>query len=111
MHSRSPHPIVELTAATPDGPNDEKGPEHIETNTVEGGGSQASRALSTAFPASTAAMKRNARIRFATLCWSMCLAGWNDGTTGPLLPRIQSVYHVGLSLDSGWTVDTTLLVG
>ena len=38
-----------------------------------------------------------ARIQFATLCWTLFLAGWNDGTTGPLLPRIQEVYHVTLS--------------
>lgn len=35
-----------------------------------------------------------ANLQFFTLCWTLFLAGWNDGTTGPLLPRIQSVYHV-----------------
>ena len=40
--------------------------------------------------------KRTADIQFATLCWTLLLAEWNDGTTGPLLPRIQSVYHVRL---------------
>jgi hypothetical protein len=35
-----------------------------------------------------------ARIRFITLCWTLFLAGWNDASTGPLLPRIQEVYHV-----------------
>lgn len=34
------------------------------------------------------------RIQFAALCWTLFLAGWNDGTTGPLLDRIQAVYHV-----------------
>lgn len=34
-------------------------------------------------------------IQFLTLCWTLFLAGWNDGTTGPLLPRMQSNYHVG----------------
>ena len=38
-----------------------------------------------------------ARIQFASLCWTLFLSGWNDGTTGPLLPRIQEVYHVTLS--------------
>lgn len=37
-----------------------------------------------------------ARVQFSALCWCMFLAGWNDGTTGPLLPRIQEVYHVCL---------------
>lgn len=101
-HSRTPHAIVELTAVNSDRADDGKGKEYVETDAVEAGGSQVDRALpSTTFPASTAAMKRKSRIRFATLCWSMCLAGWNDGTTGPLLPRIQSVYHVGVSPNSG----------
>ena len=52
---------------------------------------------STAVSAFTPAMRRKARIQFITLCWTLFLAGWNDGTTGPLLPRIQSVYHVRFS--------------
>lgn len=27
-------------------------------------------------------------------CWCLFLAGWNDGSTGPLLPAIQEHYHV-----------------
>lgn len=34
------------------------------------------------------------RVQFATLCWSIIVTGWNDGSTGPLIPRIQSVYGV-----------------
>lgn len=44
-------------------------------------------------------LKRKLQIHFATMCSSLFLAGWNDGTTGPLLPRIQEVYHVRLT----WT--------
>ena len=40
------------------------------------------------------AKKWKAHVQFATLCLSLFMAGWNDGTTGPLLPRIQEVYHV-----------------
>ncbi|KAF9010235.1 MFS general substrate transporter, partial [Cyathus striatus] len=36
-------------------------------------------------------------IQFCTLCWTLFLAGWNDGTLGPLLPRIQEVYGVHAS--------------
>lgn len=32
--------------------------------------------------------------QFASLCWAFYVAGWNDGTTGTLLPRIQSHYEV-----------------
>lgn len=35
-----------------------------------------------------------ARLHFAAICWCFFLQGWNDGTAGPLLPRMQSVYHV-----------------
>jgi len=41
-----------------------------------------------------------ARIQFITLCWTLFLAGWNDGSTGPLLPRIQQVYQVGFAMVS-----------
>ncbi|PPQ65344.1 hypothetical protein CVT26_000057 [Gymnopilus dilepis] len=41
-----------------------------------------------------------ARIQFLSLCWTLFLAGWNDGSTGPLLPRIQEVYHVGFTIVS-----------
>jgi hypothetical protein len=40
---------------------------------------------------------RTARFQFLTLCWTLFLAGWNDASTGPLLPRIQQVYHVRFS--------------
>lgn len=46
--------------------------------------------------AQTEAQRLRARIQFATLCWTLYLAGWNDGSTGPLLPRIQKVYNVGV---------------
>ncbi|KAJ3538632.1 hypothetical protein NM688_g6488 [Phlebia brevispora] len=43
---------------------------------------------------------KTARIQFATLCCALYLVGWNDGTTGPLLPRIQSNYQVGYAVVS-----------
>ncbi|KAJ6473307.1 MFS general substrate transporter [Mycena vulgaris] len=41
-----------------------------------------------------------ARIQLVTLCWTLGLAGWNDGSLGPLIPRIQEVYHVGFTIVS-----------
>ncbi|KAF5389302.1 hypothetical protein D9757_003451 [Collybiopsis confluens] len=32
-------------------------------------------------------------LQLGALYWCLFLAGWNDGSTGPLLPRIQEVYH------------------
>ena len=68
----------------------------IESNPVEGPQYSGTRAASpqVTFAASTPASRRKARIQFATVCWALFLAGWNDGSTGPLLPRMQSVYHV-----------------
>lgn len=34
------------------------------------------------------------RIQFATLTFTLFFAGWTDGTTGPLLPRMQANYNV-----------------
>ena len=39
--------------------------------------------------------RRRHLIHYVTLCWCFFLEGFNDGSTGPLLPRIQSVYNVG----------------
>ncbi|KAM5542669.1 hypothetical protein V8D89_003630 [Ganoderma adspersum] len=52
-------------------------------------------------PAISAAQKavyrRKFLISFVTLCFSFFLEGWNDGTVGPLLPRIQSYYNLGFA--------------
>ena len=42
--------------------------------------------------------KWNSIIQFLVLCWSVWLIGWNDGSTGPLLPRIQDNYQVPKSI-------------
>ncbi len=42
----------------------------------------------------TPAMKRKAWFQFTTLCLSIYVSGWNDGALGPMLPRLQAVYHV-----------------
>ena len=38
-----------------------------------------------------------ARAQFLALCLSMFVMGWTDGSTGPLLPRIQVFYYVSWS--------------
>lgn len=42
----------------------------------------------------TSKQRHNGWIQFLTLCWCIYLVGWNDGSTGPLLPRIQEYYGV-----------------
>ncbi|KIY71830.1 MFS general substrate transporter [Cylindrobasidium torrendii FP15055 ss-10] len=33
-------------------------------------------------------------LQFSAVCWVKMLGGWNDGTSGPLIPRLQEHYHV-----------------
>jgi hypothetical protein len=40
--------------------------------------------------------ERVARAQFLALCWALFVVGWTDGSTGPLLPRIQTFYGVSL---------------
>ena len=46
----------------------------------------------------TPAMRRKEWIQFSALCSAIFVCGWNDGTIGPLLPRLQEVYHVSLGI-------------
>ncbi|KAJ7593905.1 major facilitator superfamily domain-containing protein [Mycena floridula] len=39
--------------------------------------------------------QRKSLIQFGAICISMFLIGWSDGSSGPLLPRMQENYHVG----------------
>jgi hypothetical protein len=41
----------------------------------------------------TPRQKRTSLIQLAALSWCLFNLGWNDGTPGPLLPRMQAVYH------------------
>ncbi|KAH7918670.1 MFS general substrate transporter [Leucogyrophana mollusca] len=50
--------------------------------------------------AATTSHHLRAHIQLATLCFFLYLEGWNDGTNGPLLPRIQKVYNVGYAVVS-----------
>ena len=45
-------------------------------------------------PAQRREHKRKNLVNFATLCTIIFFEGWNDGTTGPLLPRVQEYYNV-----------------
>ena len=47
--------------------------------------------------ASLKTQKIRGRIQLTALCWSFFLLGWNDSSTGPLLPRMTEAYQVGIS--------------
>ncbi|KAJ7601086.1 major facilitator superfamily domain-containing protein [Mycena floridula] len=51
---------------------------------------------------------RAERIQFATICGSIIVAGWNDASYGPLLPRIQQVYGIGYTTVSLLFVSATI---
>lgn len=42
------------------------------------------------------ALRMKSRVHFGALCYCFFLEGWNDGSTGPLLPSIQKHYGVCL---------------
>lgn len=45
-------------------------------------------------PALEAVYRRKSLVHFLALCSCMFVNGWNDATTGPMLPRIQEKYNV-----------------
>ena len=49
-------------------------------------------------PIATPAMRRRGWVQFSALCFTIYVSGWNEGTLGPLLPRLQEVNHVGLQI-------------
>jgi hypothetical protein len=71
-------------------PEDRPQLNHLEVK----GDMQASKEATT--PPQTSKQLLAERIQFAALRWSVIVTGWNDGSTGPLLPRIQVVYGVRL---------------
>ncbi|KIY70497.1 MFS general substrate transporter [Cylindrobasidium torrendii FP15055 ss-10] len=48
----------------------------------------------------TKAQHRASLVQFCTLCFAFFLEGWNDGTTGPLLPVMQEYYGIGYTIVS-----------
>ncbi|GJJ15711.1 hypothetical protein Clacol_009989 [Clathrus columnatus] len=51
-------------------------------------------------PTEFAKVKRRENFQFAALCIPLFLGGYNDGSTGPLLPTIQKTYHVSFAIVS-----------
>ncbi|KAG8773969.1 hypothetical protein FRC12_002212 [Ceratobasidium sp. 428] len=43
----------------------------------------------------TAEESRREKVALAVVSWTQFMAGWNDGTLGPLIPRIQNYYGIG----------------
>lgn len=45
-------------------------------------------------PSLAAVYRKKSLVHFLALCGCMFVNGWNDATTGPMLPRIQEKYNV-----------------
>ncbi|CUA68525.1 Metal transporter Nramp4 [Rhizoctonia solani] len=78
LHYDPRHESVEMTVIN----------RHAEVDHVE----------STESPAKTvhsddAAAHRREMIAVGAVCWTQFMAGWNDGTLGPLIPTIQEHFH------------------
>lgn len=77
--------------------------EHIEMTTITSRADKSDEAVENPVQQLEITLPRTKRqenaekIQFAALCWCLFLTGWNDASTGPLLPRIQDVYHVRLT--------------
>lgn len=52
-------------------------------------------------PVLAAVYRRKSLVHFVALCGCMFVNGWNDATTGPMLPRIQEKYDVRINLSGG----------
>ncbi|KAG9102908.1 hypothetical protein FRC06_000827 [Ceratobasidium sp. 370] len=79
----------------------------IEMNTLEprGAGSALAASRGTDIPAWNMSPKKE-WTAIAVCCACLFLAGWNDATTGPLLPAIQSHYRINFTVVSMLFVST-----
>lgn len=59
-------------------------------------------------PTELSRQQQRAIVHFTAVCFAMFLNGWNDGTTGPLLPVMQSFYHLNFTLVSLIFVTNTI---
>ncbi|CAE6464179.1 unnamed protein product [Rhizoctonia solani] len=85
LHHDSRHENVEMTVFNRS---------HIEMNSVDSPKSAEDSS------SSDAAAHRREMIAMAAVCWTQFMAGWNDGTLGPLIPIIQEHFHIGFMVVS-----------
>ncbi|GJE94799.1 MFS general substrate transporter [Phanerochaete sordida] len=104
LRARSPHPP--LSPQPSRGSFDKGGDLELAQLGPTKGAPSASASISggdtpTAEPVEAAKISKwTGHIQFLSLCFTLFVAGWNDGTTGPLLPVMQSHYHVNYTIVS-----------
>lgn len=64
------------------------------TASVRGDDSEGSSAVRNRTQTISPKARKRLEVQYACLCFALFLAGWNDGTNGPLIPRIQRYYNV-----------------
>jgi hypothetical protein len=92
-HVPSPHPSIELRRVKH---------AHAESDTqdvagVRGADSEGSSTGRDLAQSVSPGARKRLEVQYACLCFALFLAGWNDGTNGPLIPRIQRYYNVSPS--------------
>ncbi|KAF8734169.1 tetracycline resistance protein, partial [Rhizoctonia solani] len=55
------------------------------------------------------AAHRKEMIAMAAVCWTQFMAGWNDGTLGPLIPTIQEHFHANWVYDCFYALRVRML--
>ena len=89
-HISSPSPSIELNRVKhADAEPDTKGVVGVQGEDLERSSTKKTRAQ-------TDSLKKRKRleVQYGCLCLALFLAGWNDGTNGPLIPRIRDHYNV-----------------
>ena len=98
MASSAVETVTVPATSTLKGPGDDTGLDSIQLTTLEPASKSSGVTvdpLEDQGPApSEKGLFTKTNLHFGALCWCLFLAGWNDGTIGPLLPRVQGVYDV-----------------
>ena len=89
-HVPSPRPSIELRRIK----HANSGSGTKDTGSVRGDNSEGFSALTNPAQMISPKTRKWLEVQYACLCFALFLAGWNDGTNGPLIPRIQHYYKV-----------------
>lgn len=90
--TESKRPSTERPLSASSGSEDEKA--SLEAPADVSGAATLTEALESRLPARTKKQKRKENWHFFSVCFVLFLAGWDGGTLGPLILRIQTYYNV-----------------
>ena len=98
LDAKDPNSLTRSEQLTGTVPNEKAGRNVNETRTY----SLSKESLAATPPVTIRTRKQRgvSHLQFGALCWTLFVTGWNDGTTGPLIPRMMEVYNVGYAVVS-----------